>query len=54
LAFLLNEDLTGSVYKPEGLENTIYKRLTHPSSKQKRHSGDGAIYWKVSKNVAIQ
>jgi hypothetical protein len=45
LAFLLNEDLTGSVYKPvEGLENTI-TWITHPTtSKQKRHSGDGAIY----------
>jgi hypothetical protein len=35
LAFLLNEDLTGSVYKPaEGLD-TITLRLTHPFSKQK-------------------
>jgi hypothetical protein len=45
LAFLLNEDLTGSVYKPaEGLENTITLQTIIPSSKQKRHSGDGAIY----------
>jgi hypothetical protein len=45
LAFLLNEDLTGSVYKPaEGLENTITLRLTHPFQQTERHSGDGAIY----------
>jgi outer membrane protein TolC len=37
LAFLLNEDLTGSVYKPaEGLENTItLQTINIPSSKQK-------------------
>jgi hypothetical protein len=46
LAFLLNEDLTGSVYKPaEGLENTITLQTINTSFQQtERHSGDGAIY----------
>jgi hypothetical protein len=44
LAFLLNEDLNGSVYKPaEGLENTITLQTINTSFQQtERHSGDGA------------
>jgi hypothetical protein len=56
LAFLLNEDLTGSVYKPaEGLENTITLQTINTSLPANRKT---FRRWrnllKRIKNVAIQ
>jgi hypothetical protein len=56
LAFLLNEDLTGSVYKPaEGLENTITLQTINTSLQQTEKT---FRRWrnllKRIKNVAIQ
>jgi hypothetical protein len=52
LGFSLNEDLTGSVYKPaEGLENTITLQTTHPFQQTEKTFRR----WRnLLKNVAIQ